>query len=205
MMTHAPRLLVAALAMAACRSDGLDVPPHSPSAADLGPGAIDLDQRACGTRGGDSCASGTFCELAGDCGRDDSGGQCMVVPGDCDFAGDKAPECGCNGVTYSNSCERRAAAVSLDHVGPCAEAWNACTVAGGYCEPGDFVQPTCKGGYAEAYALESQHPGLCGSGICCAPDTGDCQTLGCSPGSSCQGCLTPTGVDMICISNGAAC
>jgi hypothetical protein len=81
---------------------------------------------------------------------------------------------------------------------------NACTRAGGYCALGDLVTPTCDSGTHEDDSITKANPGVCQLGICCVPDD-DCRTKGCQPGSSCAGCLTPTGVDYLCLGNGAAC
>jgi hypothetical protein len=82
---------------------------------------------------------------------------------------------------------------------------NACLAAGGYCQPGDFVQPTCKAGTVESQSIEMANPGVCGLGICCVPSGADCRTNGCSPGQHCDGCLTPNGVDYFCLDDGSAC
>lgn len=92
-----------------------------------------------------------------------------------------------------------------DLASPADQGGNACEAAGGYCDPGDFTKPTCKSGYHEDQPLESDHPQVCGLGICCVPDATDCRTTGCSPGSSCSACLGANGVEYVCISDGAAC
>jgi hypothetical protein len=164
---------------------------------------------ACGQRAGGTCPPNAFCELASLCGAADSGGSCVVIPGDCTGANSKQPECGCDGVTYSNQCERRKSGISLSHAGACKTTKNACEVAGGYCDPGDFVKPTCKPGYNEDESITQNNPGVCGLGICCVPGPpppkADCRTTGCPSGSKCDACLGANGVVYVCISNGAAC
>ncbi len=73
----------------------------------------------CGTIVGIPCPKGEFCEFPpGMCDAADLGGVCVEVPGACiDLY---RPVCGCDGVTYGNDCDRRAAQVQKDHDGPCA-------------------------------------------------------------------------------------
>jgi len=198
--------LLLLLTASACDQRALQLPngPGDGGAADLAL-APDLAGLSCGTRGGKACPSGFFCELASACGADDSGGACVAIPNDCKGANAKQPECGCDNVTYANPCARQRASASLAHAGACV---NPCEAAGGYCDPGDFVQPICKAGYLEDTQLEQSHPGVCGLGICCVPATpppGDCRATGCGPGTHCDGCLGANGVEYVCIGNGAAC
>lgn len=61
------------------------------------------------------CSTGNFCEKPeGSC---DALGSCVPMPTACSFFFD--PVCGCNGVTYSNSCEAAASGVNVLSQGAC--------------------------------------------------------------------------------------
>lgn len=80
-------------------------------------GAAGLGQR-CGGFVGIPCNRGLWCELpAGTCRSADLFGKCVRVPQVCTKI--YRPVCGCNGRTYGNDCERRAARVQKAHEGPC--------------------------------------------------------------------------------------
>ncbi len=59
------------------------------------------------------CAAGEYCQTAG-CGGQ---GQCQPRPQACPLVW--MPVCGCDGVTYGNSCEAAAAGVNVLHAGEC--------------------------------------------------------------------------------------
>jgi hypothetical protein len=72
----------------------------------------------CGTIVGIPCPEGQFCEFPpGMCNAADLGGRCVEVADACPEL--YAPVCGCDGKTYGNDCERRAAKVQKAHDGPC--------------------------------------------------------------------------------------
>jgi len=72
----------------------------------------------CGGFIGDTCAADEFCDLIpGTCQLPGSPGNCVPVPEICTAQYD--PVCGCNGMTYSNDCKRKADGAQLDHVGEC--------------------------------------------------------------------------------------
>ena len=60
-----------------------------------------------------------FCEAPLDeCRSAETAGRCEAVPLACPRI--ILPVCGCNGRTYANDCERRAAKVSKAHDGACS-------------------------------------------------------------------------------------
>ena len=75
--------------------------------------------QGCGGIQGLTCPEGQFCDIdtPNACDGADLSGTCRTTPQVCTRQWD--PVCGCDGITYSNDCERRAAKVQLDHPGAC--------------------------------------------------------------------------------------
>ncbi len=73
---------------------------------------------ACGGATQKACNKGLFCEYpTGTCGIAVLSGTCVKTPEICTL--EVKEVCGCNGLTYSNDCHRRAADVSKLRDGPC--------------------------------------------------------------------------------------
>lgn len=114
-----------------------------PAATDAGPPAPDAGGAVdAGSPPGScspACGSTDYCDLCA------SVPMCVLRPADegriCPAIYD--PVCGCDGMTYSNSCALASAMMGLLHAGECAAPPGDC-VDDGDCAPGDYCA-TCRG------------------------------------------------------------
>lgn len=93
---------------------------------------------ACGGEGGATCPTGEFCRApVGHCEAGAAGHCEPVLTRLCTDILD--PVCGCNGVTYDNSCKADNAGVVIDHEGACGSSGSACGGTGGLTCPSGSV------------------------------------------------------------------
>jgi len=145
-MMRRPALLMLALAAVSCGDDSsLPTRPDAATDGSVGPDARSSDGATDGSSPGacgQPCTPTQFCELP-TCNAS-SGGSCVLRPtGICNTLA--MPQCGCDGITYSNECQRRSAGVSKLKDGfctctktppaMCCYENNHCTRPGSRCSP----------------------------------------------------------------------
>ena len=87
------------------------------------------------------CRKGLVCELPpGQCAPGPTAGTCVERPPAC--TDEHAPVCGCDGQSYGNDCQRRAAGVALAGKGECPTTGKMCGgLIGIPCADGQFCDP----------------------------------------------------------------